>query len=158
MANQTERCKFNTFLENDVVDFEQINSNFEKLDGMCLCTESGIKAANYDGVTSGSILWRYKKYADNNVELSIKLEFGNIACNGGTSAPYNSGQVNVYLPFKFSDIYNIQMHMTSNTPGWVQDITAKGSLDRVSLKILSMQKETVNVYKEISINVKGVLE
>lgn len=158
MASQTNRCKFNTFLENDVVDFEQINENFEKLDAMGFCVETGTKAANYDGTTSGSILWRYRKYSDNHVELSIKLEFGNLACNGGTEVPYSSGQVNVYLPFKFSDIYNIQMHMSSNTVGWVQDVTAKGSSDKVSFKVLSMDKETVTVYKEISIIVKGVLE
>lgn len=158
MANQTARNKFNIFLENDVVDFEQINANFEKLDGMCLCTESGTKAANYTGTTSGSILWRYKKYADNTVEMDVKLEFGNIKCNGGSAAPYYSGQVTVYFPFNFSDVYNIQMHMTSNTVGWVQDITAKGSRDSVTFKVLSMTNESVNVYKEISLSVKGVLE
>lgn len=158
MANQTSKNKFNTFLENDAVDFELINENFEKLDAMSLCTESGTKAANYNGTTSGSILWRYKKYADKTVELDVKLEFGNIRCNGGSAAPYYSGQINVYFPFKFSSITNIQMHMTSNTVGWVHDITPKGSLDSVSFKVLSMTYESENVYKEISLNVKGVLE
>lgn len=157
MSSQTNRCKFNTFFENDAVDFEMINENFEKLDSMNLCVESGTKSADYTGTTSGSIIWRYKKYADNTVEMSIKLEFGNIRCNGGSSAPYSSGQVNVYLPFKLSNIYNIQMHMTSNTAGWVQDVTPKGSLDYVSLKVLGMNYESENVYKEISLNVKGVL-
>lgn len=157
MASQTNRCKFNTFFENDAVDFEMINANFEKLDDMCLCVESGTKSANYTGTTSGSIIWRYKKYADDTVEMSVKLEFGNIRCNGESAAPYSSGQVNVYFPFKFSNIYNIQMHMTSSTVGWVQDVTPKGALDYVSLKVLGMQYESNNVYKEISLNIKGVL-
>ena len=158
MANQTARNKFNIFLENDFVDFEQINANFEKLDGMCLCTESGTKAANYNGTTSGSILWRYKKYADNTVSFDVKLEFGNIKCNGGAAAPYYSGQINVYFPFKLSSVYNIQMHMTSNTIGWVHDMTPKGSLDSVSFKVMSMTNESENVYKEISLHVEGVIE
>lgn len=158
MANQTSRNKFNIFLENDFVDFEQINENFEKLDAMCLCTESGIKSANYNGATSGSILWRYKKYADKTVDMDVKLEFGNIRCNGGAAAPYYSGQVNVYFPFNLSSVTNIQMHMTSNTVGWVQDVTPKGTLDYVSLKVLGMQYESENIYKEISLNVKGVIE
>ncbi len=158
MANLTEKNGFNIFLENDVVDFELINANFEKLDGMCLCTESGTKAGNYSGVTSGTILWRYKKYADKTVELSVKMEFGNIRCNSGTNAPYMSGQINVYFPFKLSNVFNIQTNMSSNTVGWVHDITPNGALDCVSFKVASMQLESVNVYKEISINVKGVLE
>ena len=40
MADQTAKNKFNIFLENDVVDFEQINENFKKLDAMNLCIES----------------------------------------------------------------------------------------------------------------------
>ena len=157
MANKTDRCGFNVFLENDIVNFDEINYNFEKLDTMNLCVESGTASATYNGVTSGSIIWRYKKYADKTVELSAKLELGSIRCNGGSSAPYSSGEINVYFPFKLSNVYNIQMHMTSNTVGWVHDMTPKGVLDCVSFKAISMALESANVYKEISINVKGVL-
>lgn len=158
MANQTTKNKFNIFLENDPVDFELINANFEKIDSMNLCVESGIKAANYSGVTSGSILWRYKKYSDKTIDMDIKLEFGNIRCNGGSAFPYLSGIVNVYFPFKLSNVFNIQMHMTSNTVGWVSDLTPKGALEYVSFQVLSVYSESENVYKEISISVKGVLE
>lgn len=157
MANKTDRCGFNVFLENDIVNFDEINYNFEKLDAMNLCIESGTASSNYNGVTSGSTIWRYKKYADKTVELSVKLEFENIRCNGGSSSPYSSGEINLYFPFNFSSIYDIQMHMSSNTVGWIHDMTPKKTTDCISFKVLSTALESSNVYKEISINVKGVL-
>lgn len=36
MPNQTAKMQFNTFLENDVIDWELINQNFEKLDNVVL--------------------------------------------------------------------------------------------------------------------------
>ena len=43
MPNLSTNMGFNLFLESDVVDFEQLNATFEKLDKMVLCIESGQK-------------------------------------------------------------------------------------------------------------------
>ena len=64
MSDLTSNLAFNTFLENEVIDFEKINENFEKLDGYALCIESGEKTAIYSGGASGNATWRYKKYSD----------------------------------------------------------------------------------------------
>lgn len=52
MPNLSTNMGFNLFLESDVVDFEQLNANFEKLDKMVLCIESGTKTASYSGNTN----------------------------------------------------------------------------------------------------------
>lgn len=158
MADQTAKNKFNIFLENDVVDFEQINENFKKLDAMNLCIESGTKTASYTGGVIGTATWRYKKFADGTIEMSTKLEFDNIKCNGGSSSPYYSGTLTVNFPFSLADLYDIQMHLASNTIGWVSDITGKSVLNYVMFRVMSTSYESENTYKQIFINVKGVLK
>ena len=157
MPNQTKNLGLNTWLENEIVDFEQVNENFEKLDGMAMVIESGTKTASYTGGVNGTAAWRYKKYSDGTIEMSTKLEFTNIKCNGGEQAPYYSGASNVYFPFEFSSVYDVNVHMSSNTIGWASDITNRSVLDHISFRIMSMYKETENVYKQIFINVKGMV-
>ena len=84
MPNTTSKLGLNTWLENDVVDFEEINENFEKLDNMVMCIESGTKTANFSGGTTSVATWRYRKYSDGTVEMSAKLEFTNLKCDGGS--------------------------------------------------------------------------
>lgn len=157
MPNQTAKNSFNTFLENEPVDWEQINANWKKLDGMNLCVESGTKTASYTGGTSSAVTWRYKKYADKTVEMSAKLEFDNLKCNGGSSAPYYSGNSQVFFPFNFTEVYNVQIHLASNTIGWVSNITGKSVLDYIMFKVMGMTSESTNIYKQIMITVKGVI-
>lgn len=157
MPNTTSNLGFNVFLENDVVDFDDINANFEKLDGMILCTESGTKTANYTGGTNSVATWRYKKFSDGTIEMSAKMEFGNLKCNGGASSPYYSGTSTVYFPFALSQVYDVQMHLASNTIGWVSDITGKSVLDYVMFRVMGTAYESDYEYKQIFINVKGVL-
>lgn len=158
MANQTAKNQFNIFLENDTVDFELINENFNKLDDMNLCIASGMTTSSYSGGVTGTATWRYKKFADGTIEMSTKLEFDNIKCNGGTGSPYYSGTSTVNFPFSLSSVYDVQMHLASNTIGWVSDITGKSVLDYVMFRVMSTSYESENIYKQIFINVKGVLK
>lgn len=155
MPNQTAEMQFNTFLENDVIDWELINQNFEKLDNVVLCIESGEKTAAYSGGSSGNATWRYKKYSDGSIELYAKMEFDNIKCNGGSSSPYYSGTSKVMFPFQLTAVYDVQMHMASNTIGWVSDITGKSVIDYVMFRVMSTAYESTNIYKQVFINVKG---
>nr|DAI11830.1 MAG TPA: hypothetical protein [Caudoviricetes sp.] len=155
MPNQTAKMQFNTFLENDVVDWSLINDNFEKLDNVVLCVESGEKTAAYSGGVTGNATWRYKKYSDGSIELYTKMEFDNIKCNGGASSPYYSGTSKVMFPFRLTAVHDVQMHLASNTIGWVSDITGKSVIDYVMFRVMSTAYESTNIYKQVFINVKG---
>lgn len=155
MPNQTANMGFNTFLENDVVDWELINENFTKLDSVISCIESGDKTAAYSGGVSGNATWHYKKYSDGSIEMYTKMEFDNIKCNGGSSAPYYSGSVKVMFPLTITAVHDVQMHVACSTAAWVSDITGKNVLDYVMYKIMSTSLETNYEHKQVFVNVKG---
>lgn len=157
MPNQTTNLNLNTWLENEMVDFEEINENFEKIDKLVSCVESGTKTSNYTGGSDSVAKWRYKKYSDGTIEMSAKLGFTNLKCNGGTRSPYYSGTSNVYFPFTLKEVYDVQMHLASNTIGWVSDITGKSVLDMVMFRVMATESESTEKYKQIFIQVKGVM-
>lgn len=157
MPNTTKNLGLNIWLENEVVDFEEINENFKKLDTMIMCVESGTKTANYTGGSDSVATWRYKKYSDKSIEMWAKLQFTNLKCNGGTSSPYYSVESKIYFPFTLSSVNDVQMHLASNTIGWVSDITGQSVLDNVRFRVMSTAYESTTLYKQIFINVKGVL-
>lgn len=137
------------------MDWELINENFEKLDNMTLCIESGEKTAAYSGGVTGNATWRYKKYSDGSVELYTGIEFKSLKCSAGSSIPYCSENVKVSFPITLTSIDNAQLHMASDTVGWVSNITGKNILDYIMFKVASMKNESSYVYKQIFINVKG---
>lgn len=157
MATKTPKLGLNIWLENDPVNFEEVNENFKKIDDMVMCIESGEVSSSYSGGVSGSTTWKYKKYSDGTIDMSTKMEFTNIKCNGGSSAPYYSGTLSLYFPFTLSQVYDVQMHLASNTIGWVSDITGQSVLDKVMFRLLNMEYESDYKYKQVFINVKGVL-
>lgn len=155
MPNQTAKIQFNTFFENDVVDWEKINENFQKLDDMALCIESGEKTASYSGDISGNVTWHYKKYSDGSIEMYTKIEFDNIKCNSGSAPPYYSGTSKVMFPFNLTAVHDVQMHLVANYIGWVSDITEKSVVDYVIFRLAGLTLETNYEYKRVFINVKG---
>lgn len=157
MASKSEKMGFNIFLDTDVVDFELINENFNKLESAVICVESGTKTSAYTGGVSGSTTWRYKKFSDGTVEMSTKMEFEDLRCNIGQTSPYYSSDSKVYFPFNLSSVTDVQMHLASNTIGWVSDITGKGVFDHVLFRVMATAKENNYEYKQVFINVKGVL-
>lgn len=157
MPNKTTNLELNTWLENEMVNFEEVNANFETIDKLVSCVESGTKTSNYTGGSDSVAKWRYKKYSDGTVEMSAKLGFTNLKCNGGNQSPYYSGTSNVYFPFTLTEVYDVQMHLASNTIGWVSDITGKSVLDMVMFRVMATESETDEKYKQIFIQVKGVM-
>lgn len=157
MPNKTANLELNTWLENEVVDFEEVNANFEKIDKLVSCVESGIKTANYTGGSDSVAKWRYKKYSDGTVEMSTVIYFTNLKCNGGVKAPYYSGSSTINFPLSLSAVYNVQMHLASNTFGWVSNITGKTVADSVMFRLMSLEYESNEEYKQVFINVKGVV-
>lgn len=154
-SNKTTNLNLNTWLENDPVDFEEVNENFEKIDNLVHCIESGSATASFTGGTTSTVTWHYKKYSDGTIDMSAKLYFTNLKCNGGTSSPYYSGSSTVYFPFTLSEVHDVQMHLASNTIGWVSDITDKTVLDSVMFRVMSTAYESDEIYKQIFINIKG---
>lgn len=157
MPNKTGKLNLNTWLENEQVNFEEINENFEKIDKLIICTESGTKTAAYSGGSDSMATWRYKKYSDGTVEMSTKLSFNTLKCNGGDAAPYISTNSKLFFPFSFSEIYDVQMHLVSEMNGWVSDITSNSVVDYREFRIVGMKQETDNTAKQIYVTVKGVL-
>lgn len=157
MPTPTPNLGLNTWLENEVVDFEEVNENFEILDDCVMCIESGTSSTSYTGGATGTAIWRYKKYSDGTVDMSTKIEFTNLKCNGGSSSPYYSGTSTLYFPLSLSSVYDVQMHLASNTIGWMSNITGQSVLDRVLFRVMGTEYESTEIYKQVFINVKGVL-
>lgn len=155
MSTLSTNMEFNLFLESDVVDFELLNANFEKLDKMVLCTESGEKTANYSGGTTGNTTWKYKKYSDGTIDLYTAMSLDNLKCSQGSQAPYYTSDCKVYFPFTITKIDNVQMHMSSETKGWVCNLTGKDVVDYILFNIMGMESENNYVFKKVFINVKG---
>lgn len=155
-ANQTANLGLNTWLENEPVDFEEINENFEKIDSLVSCIESGTATASFTGGTTTVATWKYKKYSDGTIDMSAKLYFTNLKCNGGTGSPYYSSTSTVYFPFALTEVHDVQMHLASNTIGWVSNITGQTVLDKVMFRVMATEFESTDIYKQIFINVKGV--
>ena len=142
MPNQTTNLKLNIWNETDVVNFEEINANFEKLDTMVMCIESGTKTAPYTGGYGDSV---------------AKLTYSNLKCNGETSQGiFYSGSSKVTFPFEFRDVFDLQMHMASNSNAWISDINNTSIYNDVTFRLLAMHKETDEIYRQVFINVKGV--
>ena len=59
------------------------------------------------------------------------------------------------FPFQLTAVYDVQMHLASNTIGWVSDITGKSVIDHVMFRVMSTAYESTNIYKQVFINVKG---
>ena len=57
-----------------------------------------------------------------------------------------------------SEVYDVQMHLASNTIGWVSDITGKSVLDSVMFRVMAMEYEDDYIYKQVYITVKGVID
>lgn len=157
MADKTPNLGLNTWLETDYFDVNEINENFIKLDALSICKETGIATASYTGGVSASTEWYYKKYTDNTVEMSTRLYYTNLKCNGGDAAPYYSSSSTISFPFQFTKIYDVQMHLSSDTTGWISDITGETVIDNITFRLMNMKKETEEKYKQIFVSVKGVL-
>lgn len=156
-VNTTKKLGLHTWLENETVDFTEINENFEKIDNLPFCIESGTKTSSYTGGSSSTATWRYKKYSDGTVDMSTVLYYENLKCNGGSQAPYYSGASKVNFPFNLKAVYDVQMHLASNTIGWVADITNRTVADSVTFRVAAVYPESDLMYKQVFINVKGVI-
>lgn len=157
MSSKTSNLGLTIWNDADPVNFEEINANFKKIDALINCIESGTVTSTYTGGSFDTIDWYYKKYSDGSVDINGVAYYTKLKCNGGSEAPYYSDTSTVNFPFEFSRIYNVQMHLASNTFGWISNITGQTISDSIMLRAYKMQIETNEEYKQVFINVKGIL-
>ena len=153
MSSKTSNLGLTIWNDTDPVDFEEINSNFQTIDGLANCIESGIVTVSYNGGTNTDVNWYYKKYSDGVAEACVILSYNTLTCNTGTAAPYESTVSTINFPFTFSAIYNIQMNLVSETTGWIANTSV--SLDRAAFKVCNIVQETEATYKQVCVSVKG---
>lgn len=157
MSSKTKNLGLTTWDDTDPVDFEEINDNFEKIDNLVSCIESGVAQSTYTGGARETVDWHYKKYSDGSVDMTGVVYYTTLLCSNGDAPLYSSDVSDVTFPFEFNDIFDVQMNLTSGTFGWVCNANSATSLDHISLRIYNMWKETADVYKYIYINIKGKL-
>lgn len=153
MSRKTSNLGLTVWNDTDPVDFEEINSNFQTIDGLINCIESGIVTVSYNGETNADVKWYYKKYSDGIAEACAILFCNTLTCNTGTAAPYESAVSTIKFPFTFSTVYNIQTNLVSGTTGWIANTSV--SLDSVSFKICNIVQETEASYKQVCVSIKG---
>lgn len=158
MATKSTKFGFNLFLENDIVNFEELNDNFKKIEDLVLITESGVKSATYTEGSEANVKWYYRKYSDGTLEMWTKIGYSKLICETGAAGQYSSAESTINFPFAFSSIENVQMSLNADMTGYVVNTTANAVLDSLKLKVISANKESTDIFKQISINVKGVLD
>ena len=167
MPNQTAKLKLNTFLENEAVNFEDLNKNFETIDGYVICTESGTSSSAYTEGANSTATWHYKKYSDGTIDMSTELEFTNLVCNRlpGSESVYRSVNSTVNVPFVMYKIYDVQIHLVSDISSydnhaWVSNITDRNVTKALTFRLNSSKNEGANrsINRRVYINIKGVLD
>ena len=157
MSSKTSKLGLTIWNDTDPVNFEEMNANFKKIDGLVNCIESGTVTSTYTAGLNSTIEWYYKKYTDGTIDMSGVLYYTNLKCNGGDTAPYYSVSSTVNFPFTFSNVYDVQMHLVSNTFGWLADITGETISTNVTFRVCNMSIENDEIYKQVFINIKGRL-
>lgn len=154
MPNQTKNLRFNVFLENEPVDFEQINANFEKIDSLLNCVEHGTKSTNYSGGATGTANWTYRKYSDGSIELYTVVDVSTMKCNIGDEMPFSSSAVDVPLPFKVN-VKSLLTHLSTSVMNIVTDETNSAAKNNLVFTLKGFANETATLSKRLFIHVKG---
>ena len=156
MATKTPNLGLNTWIETDPVNFEEMNYNFETIDKLVHCVESGFITAPYTNGSNTIADWYYRKYSDGMVEICADLTFTKLMCDQGSAAPYYSADHSeITLPFTFVRVYDLQMHTASNSLSWVTNITGGNVTNRVIFRRFSMSVESSELYKQVFVRIVG---
>lgn len=155
-VNTTSRLGLHIWNEDEIVDFDEFNENFKNIDKLHLITESGSKTANTTGGTNNIVSWYYRLFIDGTIDMYCKLDYDTLKCNVGSAAPYTTQELTVTFPFSFTEIRDVRMSLkSSETKGWVFNVTEEGVLNKLAFVIGSFTKEESNGHKTIYISLKG---
>ncbi len=112
MPNTTPNLGLNTFLENDVFDYNQLNSNFSKIDNLDIPGQTGTMTSTYSYVnynnstTTGEVTWRFRRYKNKVIELNTVFTVNMLSTNNGTSPFYYSKILVLNMPVEFAGGYD----------------------------------------------------
>lgn len=155
-SDKTLNLGFHSWIETDAVNFEEINENFDKIDNLVHCTESGIMTMPYTNGSNTTAEWYYRKYSDGMVEACADLTYTNLICDQGSEAPYYSAKHSeITLPFTFARVYDLQMHLASNSMSWVTNITGSNISNRVIFRLFNVTVESSELYKQVFVHIVG---
>lgn len=182
MSSKTDNLQMTKWLENDPVNFEEVNENFLKIDNCTSCYERGVVTSSYSGGLNGVGKWVYRKYTGWNlkksdddtlsiiktIEACIVIDASSLPIeneDSDISSIFHSIDLTINLPFDIASLSYINMHLAvDGLYGGVMDKTAYDndlSMIGKSLKVQlwSMKKEQPGSpkNKKIMINLKGVL-
>lgn len=171
MGSKSKNLNFNIFNEDDYVDFDQINHNFNLLDGMGLCVESGSIDSTAGGV---SVTWRYKKFLNSSstpkytIDASCTvLSDDSWSCKDditkGRQSCWVSRAITVPLPSVISmvNIYDLQGSIRLSTATTDPNINWIGfeKLDTdgaIKFRAISPVNEASGIAKVACLNVKAI--
>ena len=159
MPTQSTNLSLKLFLESDVVDFEDINSNFEAIDAHIGFKDTTSGTSSYSGAASGTTTWKITKFYDNTVEMTTVLNLSTVACSTGSAMPYYSSSISLYFPVALTSFDFVSLNLQSEgTAGWISDDTAQTNVDHLTFRIASVSSESSAVFKRVFVKVKGVLQ
>lgn len=171
MGTKSKNLNFNIFAEDDYVNFDDINHNFNILDGLGLCVEAGSQDVSRSGA---SATWRYKKFLNNESTPKYTVE-ASCAVIGDTSwgctedltkgrqVCFASRLIKIPLPaiVQSANIYDVQTNVrvssyTSESLAAVNWIALDKDIDNfISFRVISPMPETTQISKLAYINVKA---
>ena len=174
---KTKNLGMNLFIDTDVVDFNDINKNFNVLDALPFCVKSGVTTATYqqyilkngnENTAYGNpidVKWNYKIYNDKTFEMYAKIELTTLSCTAAIGSLFRSGYLRVYLPNKYSDgtmfniaeVSDLNINMSSDSYDWIILTNGPSIVNNFTFRIVGPKKETYSVYRQIFVNVKGVI-
>ena len=162
-VNRTEKLGLHTWLENEIVDFEEMNENFEIMDALPLCIGSGARSAPYSGstLTTDAAVWYFRRYSDGVVEISGKFVHNALPVSTGAAAPYTTDQTTITFPITFNKIYSINITCNGYETMCIPVLTTPADITNyISYKLMSFTQETSSEYtdKEVYITVKGEMQ
>lgn len=156
MPQQTTKLKLYKFLADDFVDFDLLNQNTDALENMSLCVKSETSSVNVSGL-AGSGTWHTKKYADDTIEMSAIIDFGQAQCTTQESGKgvYTTNEAVLMLPYALKSIYSVHMDYQSNgSYGFIQNDSDRTVLTQLKFKFVSITSES-SVSKRAFITVRG---
>lgn len=157
-----------TWLENDIVNFEDINDNFEKLDNCIVGLSKGYESepATVIGGGANASPWKYKTYSDGSTEITIAIQYAALRCCTANSAAgvYASETSTVYLPptHVFDYIHDIRITAvnelsvgTKQAYNWASIIEYDSFSRAIRFALLSTESEPDTNIKQVYISIKG---
>lgn len=165
MARSTSNLNLTLFDSSDIVDFDQINNNFNILDNVIYIVKSGqvVSTFNDGSGANSSFRWYYKKFSDKTINLSGAINISNLVANepdSTISGGYRSKVVEVVIPttFDLSNIISVHTSMVSNSYDWLANVQSTAT-NKIAFCVVSPVQQSSyynrTIYMDVTISVNN---